>query len=115
MANSGATLFGVRELQVEDFSVIGKTISHYRIIEKLGAGGMGVVYKSQDTHLERMAALKLLPPEKVADVERKRRFAREARCASAINHPNIVTIHDIDSDAGVDFIAMEYVEGRTLS
>ena len=95
--------------------MIGKILSHYRIIEKLGAGGMGVVYKTRDTHLERLAALKLLPPEKVADVERKRRFAREARCASAINHPNIVTIYDIDQDAGVDFIAMEYVEGRTLS
>jgi serine/threonine-protein kinase len=100
---------------VEEFSVIGKIISHYQVIEKLGAGGMGVVYKTRDTHLERLVALKLLPPEKVADVERKRRFVREAKCASAINHPNIVTIYDIDSDAGVGFIAMEYVEGRTLT
>jgi serine/threonine protein kinase/tetratricopeptide (TPR) repeat protein len=95
--------------------MIGKTLGHYQILEKLGQGGMGVVYKTRDTHLERLVALKLLPPEKVADVERKRRFAREAKCASALNHPNIVTIYDIDSDAGVDFIAMEYVEGRTLT
>ena len=95
--------------------MIGKTLGHYRILEKLGQGGMGVVYKTQDTHLERLVALKLLPPEKVADVERKRRFVREAKCASALNHPNIVTIYDIDHDAGVDFIAMEYVEGRTLT
>lgn len=95
--------------------MIDATVGHYRILEKLGQGGMGIVYKARDTHLERLAALKLLPPEKVTDIERKRRFVWEAKCASALNHPNIVTIYDIDHDAGVDFIAMEYVEGRTLA
>jgi Tol biopolymer transport system component/predicted Ser/Thr protein kinase len=94
--------------------VIGRTISHYEILEKLGEGGMGVVYKARDTHLGRFVAIKVLPPEKVADAERKRRFVQEAKAASALNHPNIVTIHDVDSADGVEFIAMEYVEGRTL-
>jgi eukaryotic-like serine/threonine-protein kinase len=94
--------------------MIGKTISHYRILEKLGEGGMGVVYKVRDTHLDRLVALKMLPPEKVADPERKRRFVQEAKAASALNHPNIITIYDIDQTDGVDFIAMEYVAGKTL-
>ena len=92
----------------------GRRISHYEILEKLGEGGMGVVYKARDSHLNRFVALKVLPPEKVADPERKRRFVQEARAASALNHPNIVTIHDIDQSDGIDFIAMEYVEGKTL-
>jgi len=75
---------------------------------------MGVVYKAQDTRLDRFVAIKVLPPDKVADVERKRRFVQEAKSASALNHPNIVTIHDIDSENGTDFIAMEYLDGRTL-
>lgn len=94
--------------------MIGKTLGHYRIIEKLGSGGMGVVYKAQDLHLDRFVALKVLPPEKVADAERKRRFTQEAKAASALNHPNIVHIYDITADQDVDFIAMEYVEGKTL-
>ena len=94
--------------------MIGQTIAHYRILEKLGEGGMGVVYKARDTHLDRVVAIKLLPPEKTADPERKRRFVQEAKAASALNHPHIVTVHDVASDHGVDFIVMECVSGRTL-
>src|SRR5438093_4828029 len=93
--------------------LVGQTISHYRVIEKLGEGGMGVVYKARDTHLDRFVAIKVLPAEKVADPERKRRFVQEARAASALNHPNIITIYDIDQTNGVDFMAMEYVAGKT--
>ena len=92
----------------------GRTLSHYTIEEKLGEGGMGVVYKARDTRLNRFVALKVLPADKVADAERKRRFVQEAQAASALNHPNIITIHDINQADGVDFIAMEYVEGKTL-
>ncbi len=95
--------------------MVGRTISHYQVIEKLGEGGMGVVYKARDSHLDRLVALKLLPADKVADPERKRRFVREAKAASALNHPNIVHIYDIDESAGVHFMAMEYVEGKTLA
>jgi eukaryotic-like serine/threonine-protein kinase len=94
--------------------MIGQRLLHYQILEKLGEGGMGVVYKARDTHLDRFVALKLLPPEKVADPSRKARFVQEAKAASALNHPNIITIHDIASDAATDFIAMEFVAGRTL-
>jgi len=94
--------------------MIGKTLDHYQIIEKVGEGGMGIVYKARDTHLDRFAALEVLPPEKVSDPERKRRFIQEAKAASALNHPSIITIYDIDQAGGVDYIAMEYVAGRTL-
>ena len=91
--------------------MVGRTIAHYCILEKLGEGGMGVVYKARDTHLDRFIAIKVLPPERVADPERRRRFVQEAKAASALNHPNIITIYDIDAADGVDFIAMEYVPG----
>jgi hypothetical protein len=116
--------------------MIDWTIAHYRILERLGEGGMGVVYKARDTHLDRFVAIKVLPPEKVADPERKRRFVQEAKAASALNHPNIIHIYDIDQaevgQAGyplggpatpgspqgpphlIDFMAMEYVPGKTL-
>src|SRR5262244_3578408 len=95
--------------------MISKTISHYRILEKLGEGGMGVVYKARDTHLDRLVALKVLPSEKVADTDRHRRFVQEARAASALNHSNILHIYDIDTVNGVAFIAMEFVAGKTLA
>jgi serine/threonine protein kinase len=94
--------------------VIGKTISHYRILEKLGEGGMGVVYKARDPRLDRFVAIKVLPAEKVADPERKQRFVEEAKAASSLNHPNIITIYDIGQAEGVDFISMECVDGKTL-
>src|SRR5438128_3104367 len=94
--------------------MIGRIIQHYQIGETLGRGGMGVVYKARDTHLDRFVAIKVLPPEKVSDPERKRRFAQEAKAASALNHPNIVHIYDIAEADGIQFIAMEYVPGKTL-
>ncbi len=93
---------------------VGQTILHYKVMEKVGEGGMGVVYKALDTHLKRPVAVKVLLPERVTDPERRLRFVQEARAASALNHPNIVTIYDIDQAGGTDFIAMEYVSGRTL-
>jgi serine/threonine protein kinase len=95
--------------------MIGRRLAHHEIVEKPGAGGMGVVYKARDTHLDRFVALKLLPPERVGDPERKRRFVREAKAASALNHPNIITIYDIDQAGGIDFMDMEYVSGNTLA
>ena len=94
--------------------MIGRTLDHYRIESKLGEGGMGVVYLAHDTRLKRPVAIKVLHAEAVADPERKRRFVQEAKAASALNHPNIITIYDITSAEGVDFIAMEYVAGQTL-
>ena len=96
------------------FFMIGQTLDHYRIESKLGEGGMGVVYKARDTSLGRTVAIKILSPDKISHPGRKERLAQEAKAASALNHPNIVTVHDIRSEGGVDFIVMECVEGRTL-
>src|SRR6202522_2837921 len=95
-------------------SLVGQTVSHYVFLEKLGAGGMGEIYKARDSRLNRMVAVKVLAPGRTRDPERRRRFIQEAQAASALNHPNIITIHDILPEADTQYMVMEYVSGKTL-
>lgn len=96
-------------------SFVGRTLGHYEVQSLLGTGGMGEVYLARDPRLDRQVALKILPPALALDADRLRRFTREAKAASALNHPNVATIHDIGEHEGVRFIVMEYVEGQTLA
>src|SRR6266542_2624298 len=95
-------------------AVLEQTVAHYRILEPIGAGGMGAVYKAFDNKLQRIVALKLLPLEYVSQQDRRRRFFQEARAASALNHPHILTVYEVGEDNGTPYIAMEFVEGETL-
>src|SRR6266446_7518367 len=95
-------------------SLLNMTLSHYRILSTIGAGGMGEVYLAEDTRLKRRVALKLLPPQFTSDADRRRRFEQEAQAASALNHPNIITIYEIGQVDGLNFIVTEFIAGETL-
>src|SRR5215831_1946661 len=95
--------------------MVGQKIGHYQVLEKLGSGGMGEIFKAQDPRLNRFVAIKSLNASGAGDPERRRRFAQEAQAASALNHPNIITIYDILSEGGTDYIVMEFVAGQTLA
>src|SRR5512134_3166315 len=94
--------------------MIGRKLSHFRILDRIGEGGMGVVDRAEDEKLQRVVALKVLPPERLADEERRVRFVREASTAAAVTHPNIAVVYEVDESDGVVFIAMELIEGKTL-
>src|SRR6202166_538045 len=108
---SGDSVFGS---STQAMVSLGSLLGPYKLEAKLGAGGMGEVYRATDTRLHRTVAIKVLPHDKVADPERKRRFLQEARAASSLNHPNIVTLHDIASQGGMDYLVMEFVPGKPL-
>jgi eukaryotic-like serine/threonine-protein kinase len=95
--------------------VTGRSIGHYEILEKLGEGGMGAVWKARDVVLDRFVAIKVLPPARAEDAQRRQRFVQEAKAASALNHPNIVTIYEAGAEAGQDYLVMEFIKGRTLA
>src|ERR1700741_1815541 len=95
--------------------MVGRTVLHYQFLEKLGAGGMGEIFKAQDTRLNRFVAIKVLSTSSSGDPERRRRFVQEAQAASALNHPNIITIHDILSEGDSEYMVMEFVSGKTLN
>ena len=95
--------------------MIGQTFGHYTILEKIGAGGMGHVYRARDMRLERDVAIKVLPPGSLADPSTRKRFRQEALALSKLNHPNVATVHDFDTQVDVDFIVMEYITGKTLT
>ena len=101
-------------LIIEEEAMLGKTISHYKIIEKIGEGGMGEVYLAEDTRLLRNVAIKILPQNLITNKEHQQRFIKEAQTASSLNHPNICIIHDINETEGYNFIVMEYIDGQTL-
>src|SRR5262245_326490 len=95
--------------------MIGRTLGHYTVVDKLGEGGMGEVYQARDIRLNRMVALKVLPADRLANPERRKRFVQEAQLASSLQHPHIVTIFEIDAADGIDYMAMELVRGKTLA